>query len=112
MKRYVLLSPANPLRGGIASSTERLAQEIKAQGHEVDIFSFSLQYPAFLFPGKTQYTTDPAPEGIRIHSLINSVNPFNWIKVANKIAELNPDVVIIRYWMPFMGQVWVLFANT
>ena len=103
MKRYVLLSPANPLRGGIASSTERLAQEIKAQGYEVDIFSFSLQYPAFLFPGKTQYTTDPAPEGIRIHSLINSINPFNWIKVANKIAALNPDVVITRYWMPFMG---------
>lgn len=103
MKRYVLLSPAHPLRGGIASSTERLAQEIKAQGHEVDIFSFSLQYPAFLFPGKTQYTTDAAPDGIRIHSVINSVNPFNWLKVARQISALKPDILITRYWIPFMG---------
>jgi D-inositol-3-phosphate glycosyltransferase len=56
MKRYVILSPANPLRGGIASSSERLAEEIRDQGQEVDIISFKKQYPDLLFPGKTQFT--------------------------------------------------------
>jgi D-inositol-3-phosphate glycosyltransferase len=103
MKRYVILSPANPLRGGIASSSERLAEEIRDQGHEVDIVSFKKQYPDLLFPGKTQFTSDPPPRDIRIHSWIHSTNPFNWRIVANKIAKLNPDYVIVRYWIPFMG---------
>lgn len=103
MKRYVILSPANPLRGGIASSSERLAQEIRQQGHEVELVSFKKQYPDLLFPGKTQLTTDPAPKGIRIHSWIHAYNPFNWGKVAQSIAALKPDVLIVRYWIPFMG---------
>lgn len=103
MKQVVFLSPAHPLRGGIASSTERLAQEMQQHGYRVSIFSFSLQYPAFLFPGKTQYTQDPPPAGLKIEPVINSINPLNWIKVGRKLKALAPDLIIARYWLPFMG---------
>ncbi len=72
-------------------------------GHDCSIVSFSLQYPSLLFPGKTQYTAEPAPEGITIHTLINSVNPLNWISVGNRLKKENPDLVVVRYWLPFMG---------
>ncbi|MEQ8703570.1 MAG: glycosyltransferase [Phaeodactylibacter sp.] len=103
MKQVVFLSPAHPLRGGIASSTERLAQEMLQHGYEVRILSFSLQYPGFLFPGKTQYTDDPPPAGLHIEPVINSINPLNWIKVGRKLKALAPDLIIVRYWLPFMG---------
>ena len=103
MKRVVLLSPAYPLRGGIASSTERLALELQQEGCEVTIYSFSLQYPSFLFPGKTQYDEGPAPKHLRILTLINSINPFNWIKVGLKLYREAPDLIIARFWLPFMG---------
>lgn len=103
MKQVVFLSPAHPLRGGIASSTERLAQELQQHGYMVRILSFSLQYPAFLFPGKTQYTDDPPPAGLQIEPVINSINPLNWIKVGRKLKALAPDLIIVRYWLPFMG---------
>lgn len=103
MKRVVLLSPAYPLRGGIASSTERLALELQQEGCEVTIYSFSLQYPSFLFPGKTQYDEGPAPKDLSILTLINSVNPFNWIKVGLKLYREAPDLIIARFWLPFMG---------
>jgi len=102
-QRIVILSPAHPLRGGIASLSERLAQELQERGHDVVIYSFSLQYPNFLFPGKTQYTDDPPPEGLKILTKVNSVNPVNWRKVGREIARLRPDVLIARYWLPFMG---------
>ncbi len=102
-KNIILLSPAHPLRGGIAASSERLAQELQAQGAKVEIISFRLQYPGFLFPGKTQYTNDPAPEGLKISTLVNSINPFNWLKVGNQIRRAQPDLLIVRYWLPFMG---------
>lgn len=101
--KIVLLSPAHPLRGGIAASSERLAMALQDAGHEVVIYSFSLQYPAFLFPGKTQLTDDPAPEGLLIKTRLNSVNPINWIRVGREIAAEKPDRIIVRFWLPFMG---------
>ena len=73
------------------------------QGNEVSIYSFSLQYPGFLFPGSSQFTTDPAPANLDIHSRINSINPFNWWSAGNEIKKLQPDLVVVRYWLPFMG---------
>lgn len=107
-KRIVIVSPAHPLRGGIAASTERLAVELQKLGHSVSIFSFSLQYPGFLFPGKTQFTSDPAPLGkdgnpLKIVTCINSVNPVSWVLSGLKIAAEHPDQVIVRFWLPFMG---------
>ncbi len=101
--KIVLISPAHPLRGGIAASSERLALEFQAMGHEVLIYSFSVQYPSFLFPGKTQYTDDPAPSGLQIKTCLNSINPFNWLLVARAVACEKPDHIVVRFWLPFMG---------
>ena len=101
--KIVMLSPAHPLRGGIAASSERLARALQEAGHDVVMFSFKLQYPSFLFPGKTQFTDDPAPEDLYIRTLISSINPFNWYRTGRKLAKEKPDVVITRFWLPFMG---------
>ncbi len=102
-KKIILLSPAHPLRGGIAALSERLAQELQHTDNEVTIYSFSLQYPSWLFPGKTQYTDDPAPEGLNIRTLIHSMNPVNWWQVGALIRRERPNVLLIRYWLPFMA---------
>jgi glycosyltransferase involved in cell wall biosynthesis len=103
MKKIVILGPAHPLRGGLASYNERLAREFIHNGHSVTIYTFSLQYPAFLFPGTTQYSSEPAPADLTIEVKINSVNPFNWLKTGNELRKLKPDIVVVRYWLPFMG---------
>ena len=98
-----IIGPAHPLRGGLATFDQRLAEELQSQGHEACIYSFSLQYPSFLFPGTSQYTTEPAPENITIYTLINSVNPFNWFSVGGIMRKAKHDLIIVRYWLPFMG---------
>ncbi len=103
MQRIIIIGPAHPLRGGLATFNQRLAKEFIAQGNECSIVSFSLQYPSFLFPGTTQYSTDPAPDDISIHTLINSVNPLNWLIVGKKLRRWNPDIIVVRFWLPFMG---------
>lgn len=103
MSLIIIIGPAHPLRGGIAAFNERLAIELQKMGHRVMLYSFSLQYPSFLFPGKTQFSDSPAPEGLDIQTKINSVSPGNWLKVGREIKKLNPDLVITRYWIPFMA---------
>jgi glycosyltransferase involved in cell wall biosynthesis len=100
----IIIGPAHPLRGGgITTFNERLARQFQNEGHHTTIFSFSLQYPGFLFPGKSQFTDAPAPKDLDIRTRINSVNPFNWLSVGNEIKKLKPDIVVVRYWIPLMG---------
>jgi len=87
----------------LASFDERLAREFNAHGYDTTIFTFSLQYPGFLFPGTTQYSSEPPPRDLDIRVAINSVNPLNWIKVGNQLKKLKPDLIVVRYWLPFMG---------
>ncbi len=103
MSKVVIIGPAHPLRGGLASFNERLARQLTTEGDEVTIYTFSLQYPGFLFPGTTQYSSEPAPKDVIIKVSINSISPLNWFLVGKRIKKERPDIVIVRYWLPFMG---------
>lgn len=102
-KNIIIVGPAYPLRGGLATYNLLLANKLQEQGHSVRIVTFSLQYPNIIFPGKTQYSTEPKPDSIEIEVSLNSVNPLNWLSLGKKLREEKPDLVIFRYWMPFMG---------
>ena len=101
--KIAILGTAYPYRGGIAAFNERLAKELIAEGHELSIHTFKLQYPNFLFPGKTQFSSDKKPQNINIERRINSVNPINWIITGISLRKKNYDVVIVPFWLPFMG---------
>ncbi|MGZ6416846.1 MAG: glycosyltransferase, partial [Bacteroidia bacterium] len=101
-QKAIIVGPAFPLRGGIANFNEALCRAMNAADIDTKIISFSLQYPGFLFPGKTQFDTGKGPQDIKIETKINSVNPFNWFKVARQIRNEKPDFVVFRYWLPFI----------
>lgn len=103
VRKVVIIGPGYPLRGGLATFDHRLCKQFVDEGYECCIFSFSLQYPSILFPGKTQYSSDPPPEGIEIYSVINSIHPLNWWQTGNALRRMRPDIIVVRYWLPFMG---------
>ena len=109
--KIVILGTAYPYRGGLAAFNERLAYEFQNQGHEVEIYTFTHQYPDFLFPGKTQYSTEPAPEDLKIVRKVHSYNPFNWFKVGREIARRKPDLMITKFWLPFMAPCFGTIAR-
>lgn len=98
-----ILGPAWPYRGGIAAFNERLAHQFISEGHDVRLYTFTMQYPGFLFPGKTQYSVEPAPSTLRIERSINSCNPLSWWTTGRRISQDRPDVLIVAYWLPFMA---------
>ena len=110
-KKIIILGTAHPFRGGLASYNERLALQFKEEGHDVEIFTFTTQYPNFLFPGKTQYSEEPVPTNIKIARKVSSVNPLNWLKVGAEIKNLKPDILIFKYWLPFMGPCFGTIAR-
>ncbi len=104
MSRIIILGSAHPLRGGgLATFNERLARAFMEEGHEVTVYTFSLQYPSVLFPGKTQYTDEEPPGDLDIRVKVNSINPMNWYRVGRELKRLKPDLLVVRYWLPFMA---------
>ena len=101
--KILFIGPAYPYRGGLATFNECMARQFIKEGEEVKLETFTLQYPSFLFPGTTQYSTDPAPEDLNISRTVNSVNPLNWIQVGRRIRKENYDLVLVRFWLPFMA---------
>lgn len=117
-KKILLLGPAYPYRGGLAAFNESLAYALQKAGYQVELITFTLQYPGFLFPGKTQFSKDPAPEGLQIERRINAVNPLNWVRVGLGLRKRRADIIIAAFWMPFMGPAlgtilrWAKARNT
>lgn len=109
--KITILGTAYPYRGGLATFNERLAKQFQDEGHEVKVITFTLQYPSFLFPGKTQYTSDPAPAELSITRQLNSCNPFNWIKLGKQIRKDAPDLLICSYWMAFFAPAYGLICR-
>ena len=102
-KKIVILGPAHPFRGGIAAFTDRMALACVEAGYEVEVFTFTLQYPSFLFPGKTQYSDAKAPTAFKITRAFSSINPISWIRLGLKIRKMRPDILIVKFWLPFMA---------
>jgi D-inositol-3-phosphate glycosyltransferase len=107
----ISIGPAYPYRGGLATFNDRLTSQFAREGVEIEIFTFNLQYPKILFPGKTQFTDGPKPEEIKITRIINSINPSNWVATGLKIKKLKPDILLIRFWLPFMGPCFGTIAR-
>lgn len=101
--KVIILGTAWPYRGGLSAFNERLAHEYMSHGHNVEIVTFTLQYPSFLFPGKTQYSDEPAPEGLKIRRMLNAINPFSWLRTGMYIKRQRPDLLITKFWLPFMA---------
>jgi glycosyltransferase involved in cell wall biosynthesis len=109
--KIVIIGTAYPYRGGLAAYNERLARQFASEGNDVTIYTFTLQYPGFLFPGKSQFIDAEPPAGLKIERKINSVNPFNWLSVGYKLKKQRPDLIIFKYWLPFMAPCFGTIAR-
>jgi glycosyltransferase involved in cell wall biosynthesis len=100
--RIALVGPAWPYRGGISHYNTCLAEELRTT-HEVEVVNFSRLYPGFLFPGKTQY--DESKDAHRVDSvrMIDSINPFTWVRTGFHLVRSRPDAVLVQWWHPYFA---------
>ena len=110
MQKITIVSAAYPLRGGIAHFAGLLYKELISY-FDVDIITFKRQYPSFLFPGKTQLESGDSVEKIPTRVVLDSINPFNWIKIGKKIRDAEPELLILKYWMPFFAPAYGVISR-
>jgi glycosyltransferase involved in cell wall biosynthesis len=111
--KITIIGTAFPLRGGIAHFNALLASHL-GKRHSIQTITFSRQYPAFLFPGKSQEESGSASESMMVPPApqrIDSINPFSWIRVGRELRRSAPDLIIMKYWLPFFGPCFGTIAR-
>lgn len=98
------------MRGGIAQYNALLAHAL-ARSHEVDLVSFTRQYPDFLFPGKSQIDTSEDPRRFPATALIDTIAPWSWERAAGHLRRFRPDGLVLKYWMPFFAPAYGWIAR-
>lgn len=109
--KIAILGPAHPYRGGLASIMETMAHVFQRRGDQVKIDTFTLQYPALFFPGKSQTVDTPPPDDLRIERCVNTMNPLNWLRIGRRLRRERPDFVLLKYWTPFMAPCFGTIAR-
>jgi glycosyltransferase involved in cell wall biosynthesis len=72
--------------------------------HDIKAFTFKRQYPDILFPGETQYVTEKDnADKIDALRVLDTINPLTYIKSGKTIANYNPDILLMKFWMPFFA---------
>jgi len=101
-RRLCLIGPTYPYRGGISHYNTCLIAEL-ARSCEVRAINFSRLYPDFLFPGKTQLDESRRPLAAESERIIDSINPFTWIRAGVHAARMRPDLTLVQWWHPFFA---------
>jgi glycosyltransferase involved in cell wall biosynthesis len=102
-KKIVIVGPAYPYRGGNSLYVSSVYNKL-IKFFDVSVVNFKLLYPSFLFPGTTQNDlSEKLVYKIPSERMINSINPYTWLKAAKYVKSLNPDLVIFDWWNPFFG---------
>jgi glycosyltransferase involved in cell wall biosynthesis len=102
--KIALVGPTYPFRGGISHYTTLLARHLR-QRHEVRFFTFRRQYPAWLFPGRSD--RDPSEEAAQLRAeaepMLDSLNPLTWWRTARAIQAAQPEVLVLQWTVWFWG---------
>lgn len=100
--RLCVIGPLYPLRGGIAHHTALLCRHL-SEKHEVSAFTFSRLYPGIAFPGKSQTDQSRQPTFFEARRMLDSMNPLTWSAAGRLVQDIEPDVTVIQWWLPFFG---------
>lgn len=102
MKKVVMIGPVFPYKGGISHYTSLMYHALSKK-YNMHMVSYKLQYPHFLFKKEQKDYSNDIFKIENTDFLINTVNPFNWIHVANQIRKMNAALIIVQWWHPFFA---------
>jgi glycosyltransferase involved in cell wall biosynthesis len=99
--RIGVVGPTYPYRGGIAHYTTLLVRHLRAAGHDAPLYSFTRQYPRWLFPGKTDKDPSSTPLRVDCDYILDPMNPLTWLRLVRRVRADNPDLLVLQWWVPY-----------
>ncbi len=107
----IVVGPTYPFRGGISHYTTLLVQHLRER-HTVRLLTFRRQYPAWLFPGRSD-RDEASQAALRVdgEAMLDGVNPWTWWRAAWAIRRTVPALLVAQWTVPFWApMLWLLLG--
>jgi glycosyltransferase involved in cell wall biosynthesis len=99
--RICVVGPTYPYRGGIAHYTTLLVRHLRDAGHDTRLYSFTRQYPRWLFPGRTDRDPSESPLRVDCEYILDPINPLTWWRLYRRVKADAPDLLLLQWWVPY-----------
>ena len=109
-KKIILIGPVYPYKGGISHYTGLMYREL-AKRYDVEMLSYKMQYPGFLFHKEQK---DYADDSFKIENtkyMLHTANPVSILKTAYYIRKQKADMVLIQWWHPYFAPCYWLLGK-
>lgn len=107
-KKIVIIGPVYPYKGGISHYTALTYGALRKK-HSVKVLSYKLQYPKILYKKEQKDYSNDVFKIDDAHYLINTMNPFNCIRIARKVKKSLADMVVFQWWHPYFAPCyWIM----
>lgn len=109
-KKLVLIGPVYPYKGGISHYTGLMYREL-AKRYDVEMISYKMQYPKFLFHKEQKDYDNDSFKIADAKYMIHTANPVNIIRTARYIRQQRPELVVIQWWHPYFAPCYFLLTH-
>ena len=107
MKRWVIIGPTVPFKGGVSQHTTELARRLSSHGADVTLLSWLRQYPKRLYPG----TLEPdEPDDIPFENterVLSWNRPDTWVRMGLRLRRQSTSNVFVGV-TPFQYPLYLI----
>lgn len=112
LSRIALIGPVLPFRGGIAQYTTQLHRTLARKCALLTI-SYHRQYPAWLYPGKSDREPDKAScREPGVEYILDALDPLSWWRVVRAVTANGCDLAAFDWWTLFWAPAVALMARS
>lgn len=107
-----IIGPTHPFKGGIAQHTTMLAHRLVEAGADVEIVSWSSQYPKRLYPGEL-YVPEGRPEMepfAKVERRLAWNRPWGWLREGRRLRGASLAVFVVASSFQVVPYVGILLA--
>lgn len=97
-----MIGPVYPYKTGLSYYVGLLYRQL-AKNHDVTLYSYSMQYPKFMYKKPQKDYDDDVVKVEEAQFILNSANPISWILLAKKINKDKPGLVIFQWLHPYFA---------
>ncbi len=99
--RISVVGPTYPFRGGIAHYTTLMVRQLRANGYDAPLYSFTRQYPRLLYSGRTDRDPSMSPLRVDCEYILDPIDPITWWRLYRRVRNDRPDILILQWWVPY-----------
>ncbi len=106
----VLIGTVYPYKTALSHYVGMLYKQLKKKNN-VKLYSYSMWYPKFMYKKEQRDYADDTLKIEETEYVLNTANPFSWMKMARRINREHADLLILQWQHPYFTPCYYVISK-